>query len=71
MIYLALLAPVLALGLLIAMSKVETWHDEVNPERARARDRLVQQGKLEISGSQVSIPKSRWLLADGIIASLM
>ncbi len=37
MIYLALLAPVLALGLLIAMSKVETWHDAVNPERARAR----------------------------------
>ncbi|HET7541525.1 MAG TPA: radical SAM family heme chaperone HemW [Polyangiaceae bacterium] len=41
------------------------------PERSRARDRLLAQGKLSLHGPNVSIPKRHWLLADGIIASLM
>jgi putative oxygen-independent coproporphyrinogen III oxidase len=40
-------------------------------ERARARDRLLSQGKLKVDGGLVSIPKQHWLFADGIIADLM
>jgi oxygen-independent coproporphyrinogen-3 oxidase len=40
-------------------------------ERARARDRLLAQGKLAFDGSVVSIPKQHWLFADGIVAALM
>jgi oxygen-independent coproporphyrinogen-3 oxidase len=40
-------------------------------ERARARDRLVSQGKLELEGGTAAIPKRHWLFADGIIAALM
>jgi len=43
------------------------WTDE----RARARDRLLAQGKLTIDGGLVSIPKRHWLFADGIVAALM
>jgi len=45
----------------------ELW----TPARARARDRLVTQGKLSVNGSRVSIPKQHWLFADGIVAALM
>jgi oxygen-independent coproporphyrinogen-3 oxidase len=41
------------------------------PERARARDKLVAQGKLTLSAGVAAIPKNRWLFADGIIAELM
>jgi oxygen-independent coproporphyrinogen-3 oxidase len=40
-------------------------------ERARARDRLLAQGKLELNGGIAAIPKRHWLFADGIIAALM
>lgn len=43
------------------------WTDE----RARARDRLLAQGKLELSFGVARIPKRHWLFADGIIANLM
>ncbi|MEO8904154.1 MAG: radical SAM family heme chaperone HemW [Polyangiaceae bacterium] len=43
------------------------WTDE----RARARDRLLTQGKLELSFGVARIPKRHWLFADGIIANLM
>ena len=33
--------------------------------------RLLAQGKLRVTGSQIAIPKAHWLLADGILASLM
>ena len=61
----------LAEGLDLERSAAELGTELWTPERARARDRLIAQGKLELSGSQVSIPKSHWLLADGIIATLM
>jgi len=61
----------LAEGLDLESSAAELGAELWTAERARARDRLVAQGKLKLSGSQVSIPKSHWLLADGIIASLM
>lgn len=41
------------------------------PDRARARDRLLRQGKLKLEDGTVSIPKQHWLFADGIIAGLM
>ena len=40
-------------------------------ERARARDRLVAQGKLTVQNGVAAIPKAHWLFADGIIAQLM
>jgi len=46
---------------------IELW----TTERARARDRLLAQGKLEINPGQVRIPKKHWLFADGIVATLM
>jgi putative oxygen-independent coproporphyrinogen III oxidase len=46
---------------------VELW----TPERARARDRLLAQGKLTLTGSVAAIPKQHWLFADGIISALM
>ncbi|HEY5373838.1 MAG TPA: radical SAM family heme chaperone HemW [Polyangiaceae bacterium] len=41
------------------------------PERARARDRLLTQGKLRVEDGRTLIPKQHWLFADGIIAGLM
>ena len=41
------------------------------PERARARDKLVAQGKLLLDGAVARIPKQHWLFADGIVAQLM
>ena len=61
----------LAEGLDLERSAAELGTELWTPERARARDRLTAQGKLAINGCQVSIPKSHWLLADGIIATLM
>ncbi|HEY3666610.1 MAG TPA: radical SAM family heme chaperone HemW [Polyangiaceae bacterium] len=40
-------------------------------ERARARDRLLAQGKLVLKDGVAAIPKRHWLFADGIIATLM
>ena len=40
-------------------------------DRARARDKLLAQGNLTLRGEVASIPKSKWLFADGIIAQLM
>lgn len=61
----------LAAGLDLEHSAEELGTELWTPERARARDRLLAQGKLKLDGPRVSIPKSHWLLADGIIASLM
>jgi hypothetical protein len=61
----------LAEGLNLEQAASELCTELWTPERSRARDRLLGQGKLKIDGGQVSIPKSQWLLADGIIASLM
>jgi putative oxygen-independent coproporphyrinogen III oxidase len=41
------------------------------PERVRARDKLVAQGKLTLRGPVALIPKAKWLFADGIISELM
>jgi oxygen-independent coproporphyrinogen-3 oxidase len=41
------------------------------PDRARARDRLLGQGKLRLEDGRALIPKQHWLFADGIIANLM
>jgi oxygen-independent coproporphyrinogen-3 oxidase len=61
----------LADGLDLERAAAELGAKLWTPERSRARDRLLAQGKLELHGARVSIPKSRWLFADGIIASLM
>ena len=61
----------LAAGLDLEQSAAELGTELWTPERARARDRLLAQGKLKLDGPRVSIPKAHWLLADGIIASLM
>jgi len=47
--------------------EVELW----TLDRARARDKLLAQGKLAVRGPVLSIPKPSWLFADGIIAQLM
>lgn len=41
------------------------------PPRARARDRLLQVGRLEQAGGRLRIPPSQWLFADGIVAELL
>lgn len=61
----------LADGLDLEQSAGELGAELWTPERTRARDRLLSQGRLKLDGARVSIPKSHWLLADGIIASLM
>jgi len=61
----------LAAGLDLESAAAELGTELWTPDRARARDRLVAQGKLRIDGDRVSIPKQHWLMADGIIASLM
>jgi len=61
----------LAEGLDLERSAAELGTELWTPDRARARDRLVNQGKLQVTGPQVSIPKHHWLLADGIISTLM
>jgi len=58
-------------GLDLERAAAELGTELWTPERARARDKLLGQGKLKLDGTRVSIPKSHWLLADGIIASLM
>lgn len=61
----------LADGLDLEAAATELGTELWTADRARARDRLVTQGKLKLDGPRVSIPKSQWLFADGIIASLM
>jgi putative oxygen-independent coproporphyrinogen III oxidase len=61
----------LASGIDLEHSAAELGTVLWTPERARARDRLVAQGKLTLNGSVVAIPKQHWLFADGIIAALM
>ncbi|MES1178703.1 MAG: radical SAM family heme chaperone HemW [Myxococcales bacterium] len=61
----------LASGIDLERSAAELGTDLWTAERARARDRLLIQGKLTIQGSRVAIPKQHWLFADGIIAALM
>ena len=61
----------LADGLDLERAAAELGTQLWTPERSRARDRLLAQGKLTLDGTRVSIPKRHWLLADGIIASLM
>ncbi len=40
--------------------------------RARSRDRLLAQGRLELTGTgALRIPPAHWLFADGIIADLL
>jgi oxygen-independent coproporphyrinogen-3 oxidase len=41
------------------------------PARARSRDKLLAQGRLENWGGRLRIPKRHWLFADGIIAELL
>lgn len=61
----------LAGGIDLESSAREVGAELWTTERARARDRLLAQGKLEIDGPRVAIPKRHWLFADGIIATLM
>ena len=43
---------------------------DARTRRARAIERAVAQGNLEDHGERLVIPRSRWLLADGIVAGL-
>jgi oxygen-independent coproporphyrinogen-3 oxidase len=61
----------LASGIDLERSAAELGCELWTPERARARDRLLAQGKLSLRGSLAAIPKQHWLFADGIIAALM
>ena len=61
----------LASGIDLEQAARELGTELWTPERARARDRLLAQGKLTQRGSMVAIPKQHWLFADGIIAALM
>ena len=61
----------LASGIDLERSAAELGCELWTPERARARDRLLAQGKLTLVGSVAAIPKQYWLFADGIIAALM
>jgi oxygen-independent coproporphyrinogen-3 oxidase len=61
----------LAEGIDLERSAAELETPLWTTDRARARDRLLSQGKLELQGGRVLIPKRHWLFADGIIASLM
>ncbi len=40
-------------------------------KRTKASTRLAQRGLLEVDGARWRIPRSKWLLADGVIAELM
>ncbi|MEO6599912.1 MAG: radical SAM family heme chaperone HemW [Polyangiaceae bacterium] len=61
----------LASGIDLERSAADLGTELWTPERARARDRLVAQGKLTLQGSVAAIPKRHWLFADGIISALM
>ena len=61
----------LADGIDLERSAAELGTPLWTSERARARDRLLAQGKLELNGGTARIPKRHWLFADGIIANLM
>ncbi len=61
----------LAAGIDLERSAEELGTELWTKDRARARDRLLSQGKLAISGSRVAIPRAHWLFADGIVAALM
>ncbi len=61
----------LADGIDLESSAAELGTPLWTAERARARDRLLAQGKLELNGGTARIPKRHWLFADGIIANLM
>ncbi|MEP7052704.1 MAG: radical SAM family heme chaperone HemW [Pseudomonadota bacterium] len=61
----------LADGIDLERSAAELGTPLWTAERARARDRLLSQGKLELSSGVARIPKRHWLFADGIIANLM
>ncbi|HEX3775113.1 MAG TPA: radical SAM family heme chaperone HemW [Polyangiaceae bacterium] len=61
----------LADGVDLDRAETELGAELWTPERARARDKLVAQGKLTLCGGVASIPKPHWLFADGIIAELI
>jgi len=61
----------LADGIDLAHAASELGTELWTPARARARDRLLARGTLELRGQVASIPKRHWLFADGIIAELM
>lgn len=46
--------------------EIPAWTDA----RRRAADRLIRAGRLEIQGGRLTIPRTAWLLADGIAAEL-
>jgi coproporphyrinogen III oxidase-like Fe-S oxidoreductase len=61
----------LADGIDLDQAAAEVGAELWTPARARARDRLLAQGKLQCDGPVISIPKRHWLFADGIVAALM
>jgi putative oxygen-independent coproporphyrinogen III oxidase len=61
----------LASGVDLEHAAAELGAELWTPERSRARDRLLAQGKLTLRGSIAAIPQQHWLFADGIIAALM
>ncbi len=42
-----------------------------SPERRESMERLVKEGKLQVEGSRLRIPKKHWLVSDGIIRDLL
>jgi len=61
----------LAGGIDLEQAAAELGTELWTAERAKARDRLLAQGKLAVDGGRVSIPQRHWLFADGIVAALM
>ena len=61
----------LADGIDLEHAAAEVGAELWTTDRARARDRLLAQGKLQLVGTHFSIPKQHWLFADGIVSALM
>lgn len=61
----------LAEGFDLTAAAAELGVDALPTARARALDKLERRGQIERRGSRLVLPKSQWLLADGIIAELL
>jgi oxygen-independent coproporphyrinogen-3 oxidase len=58
-------------GVDLDAASAELAIDPWTPERERAIERLIRQGRLRREGGRLRIPHSQWLLADGTISSLL
>ncbi len=59
-------------GMDVAQAEAELGVEQLwTPRRRRARDKLLQTGRLAWDGGRLWIPRDQWLFADGIIAELL